>query len=120
MIIADLAIRLLRSEIVTQTNTHRVCIFTNGISRSESRDNAETIKTKWILSMSLYSHWKHILKKAWSIRFMALAGLLTGCQTVFEYTGYDWLPFHKSVTSLIILILTMAAFISRLVAQKDV
>ena len=48
VIIADLAIRLLRSEMVTHTNSHRVCISTNGTSRSESRDNAVIIKMKWI------------------------------------------------------------------------
>jgi hypothetical protein len=67
--------------------------------------------------MKLYHNWKTILKKAWSIRLMVLAGLLTGCEAI--------LPLYQEAIPLgVFSVLSMLAItgglISRIVAQKDV
>ena len=36
--------------------------------------------------------WRDILRRAWSIRLMLLAGLLSGCEAVLSATGTDWSP----------------------------
>lgn len=70
--------------------------------------------------MMLYAHWRTILRRAWSIRFIALAAILTGCEAVITVTGVDWLPVSQEVRLLFLFALIAAAFVARLVAQKDV
>lgn len=69
--------------------------------------------------MRLYDDWRQILRKAWSVRFMLLAGLLTGCEAVIQITGVHWLPGPVWLRSVIVLVLIGGAFVARLVAQKD-
>ena len=35
--------------------------------------------------MKLYDNWKDIVKRAWSIRFIILAGMLSGCEVVLPF-----------------------------------
>jgi hypothetical protein len=70
--------------------------------------------------MRLYDDWRRILRKAWSIRFILLAGLLTGCEAVIQITGVQWLPGPEWLRSVVVLVLIGGAFVSRLVAQKDI
>jgi len=67
--------------------------------------------------MKLYDNWKEILRKAWSIRFMAIAGILSGVEVILPL-------FHEDIPKNIFAALSMgfvtAAFIARLVAQRDV
>lgn len=67
--------------------------------------------------MTLYSNWKTIVRKAWSIRFIILAGLLSGIEVAlqfFQHTLPNGLFAGLSAAA------TGAAFIARIVAQKDV
>lgn len=68
--------------------------------------------------MKLIPEWKRILRRAWSMRLMLLAGLLTGCEAVINVVGADWLPLPKWVRMLLILGVIGGAFVARLVAQK--
>ena len=68
--------------------------------------------------MNLLPDWKQIIRKAWSIRLMILAGLLSGCEAVLSATGTDWLPVPRWASSLIVLAVIAAAFVTRLLAQK--
>lgn len=67
--------------------------------------------------MVLYPNWKTILKEAWSIRFMIIAGLLSAGEVVLPMFG-DVIP--RSLFASLSGFFCCAAFISRLVAQKDV
>lgn len=65
--------------------------------------------------MSVVPDWKRVLKKAWSIRLMLLAGILTGCETILPLYA-DSLPRGLfAVLSMAVIVLAMMA---RLVAQK--
>lgn len=66
--------------------------------------------------MHLASDWKLILKKAWSIRLLVIAGLLSGVEVAMPLLPWDIPPaIFASLSGLF----TMAAFIARIVAQKD-
>jgi uncharacterized membrane protein len=68
--------------------------------------------------MNLIDDWRRVLRKAWSLRLMLVAGLLSGCEAVINVVGADWLPLPKWARMLIILAVIGGAFVSRLVAQK--
>lgn len=67
--------------------------------------------------MKLYDNWKDILKKAWSIRFIVLAALLTGLEVLLPFFN-DSVPKHLFAAMSFVCV--TAAFIARLVAQRDV
>lgn len=67
--------------------------------------------------MKLYDNWREILRKAWSIRLMLLAGLLTGCEVILPLF-IDAMP--RNVFAILSLLAVSGAFVARLVAQKDV
>ena len=67
--------------------------------------------------MKLYSNWKEILVKAWSIRFMLMAGILSGIEMILPLFA-DQFPRH--VFAALSFVFVSAAFVSRLVAQRDV
>lgn len=60
--------------------------------------------------------WKDILKKAWSVRLMILAGILTAIEVVLPLF-FDAIP--RNVFAVAIGITTAAALVARLIAQKD-
>lgn len=67
--------------------------------------------------MKLDTGWKTILRKAWSIRLIVLAGVLSGVEVVIPYfDGY--LP--HGVFAALSTITVASAFVARIVAQKDV
>lgn len=66
--------------------------------------------------MKLLNNWKLILKKAWSIRLILLAGLLSGAELVLPMYA-DSLPRGRFAA--LSLVVTAAALVSRLVAQKE-
>jgi uncharacterized membrane protein len=70
--------------------------------------------------MRLYDDYRTILRKAWSVRFMALAAIMTGCEAIVTVTGVDWVPLPHGARLVLLFVVIVAAFVSRLVAQKDV
>jgi hypothetical protein len=70
--------------------------------------------------MRLYSNWRWIVRKAWSIRLILFAGLLTGTEAVLSAFGADWLPVPHWVRMLIIMAVMGGAFVARIVAQKGI
>lgn len=69
--------------------------------------------------MTLHHNWRNILRKAWSIRVMALAAFLSGCEAVinaFDIGEFGIKPWVKAV---IIFVIIAGAFITRLLAQND-
>lgn len=67
--------------------------------------------------MKLYDNWKDILKKAWSIRFMVLAAVLSGIEVILPFFN-ESIP--KNIFAALSFCCVAAAFIARLVAQRDV
>ena len=67
--------------------------------------------------MKLYANWKEILRKAWSIRLMIVAGLLTGIEVILPL-------FHENIPrnlfAALSLVFVASALVARLVAQRDV
>lgn len=69
--------------------------------------------------MRLYPDWKKILRKAWSLRLIALAGVLTGCEALVSVYGVEWLPVPVWARLLLIFGVMAGAFWARLVAQPN-
>lgn len=67
--------------------------------------------------IKIIPNWKSILKHAWSIRLMLLAGLLSGIEVALPFFVDD---FPKGVAAGLSLAVTFAALISRLVAQQGI
>jgi hypothetical protein len=67
--------------------------------------------------MHLYENWKDIVKKAWSIRFIVLAGVLSGIEVILPFFS-DSIP--HGLFALLSFSAVSAAFVARIVAQKDV
>ncbi len=65
--------------------------------------------------MRLATDWKNIIKKAWSIRLILVAGLLSGAEVALPFID-DRLP--RGVFAALSLIVTGAAFVARILAQR--
>lgn len=67
--------------------------------------------------MKLYENWKEILTKAWSVRFMLLAAVLSGLEAMMPVIG----PVLPTGTfAALSFVATAAAAVARVVAQKNV
>lgn len=59
-------------------------------------------------------NWRTVLKKAWSVRLMALAAVLTGVEAVLPFfTPLEPSPWFTAATFVVV----CAALVARLVAQ---
>lgn len=68
--------------------------------------------------MELVPHWRRVLKRAWSIRLMALAFLFSALEIVLP--AFDGvLPIPPRLFALLSGLVVGAAFVSRLVAQSS-
>lgn len=67
--------------------------------------------------VALYQNWKEIIRKAWSIRFMAIAAILSACEIVLPMYE-DTIP--KNLFASLSFFFVAAAFISRIIAQRNV
>lgn len=67
--------------------------------------------------MKLYDNWRQILRKSWSLRFILVAGVLSGCEVALPLIGDR---FEPGVFAGLSAAFTCAAFIARLIAQKDI
>jgi hypothetical protein len=66
--------------------------------------------------MRLTYDWKDILRKAWSVRLMILAGLLTAAEVVLPLFA-DSLP--RGLFAALSGVTVCAALVARLLAQRD-
>lgn len=67
--------------------------------------------------MKLVANWRHVLRKAWSVRLILLAGVLTGIEVALPLLG-DAYPIPTGIFASLSFLVTMAAFVMRLVSQK--
>ena len=72
------------------------------------------------MRLALYDNWRTILRKSWNLKFVGLAAVLNGCEAVVTVTGVDWLPFPAWARLALLFVVIAAAFVARLVAQRDV
>jgi len=66
----------------------------------------------------LIPDWKRVLRRAWSIRLMLLAGLLSGLEAILPIV-MDFVPWPRWVASTVISLVVGLAFVTRLMAQQD-
>jgi len=67
--------------------------------------------------MTLHDNWRHLLRKSWAVRWIALAGLLSGVEVVLPLFS-DAMP--RNVFALLSLVATISAVVARLMVQpKD-
>ena len=66
--------------------------------------------------MKLLTDWKRILKRAWSIRLLILAGALSGIEVVLPFFS-DAIP--RGPFAVLSFLAVAGAFVARLVAQKE-
>lgn len=66
--------------------------------------------------MKLVTNWQLIISKAWSIRLMILAGLLSGVEVALPFFA-ESLP--RGPFALLSFAAVAAAFVARLLAQKE-
>lgn len=67
--------------------------------------------------VKLYPNWKQIIRKAWSVRFMFMAAVLSACEVILPMYE-DTVP--KNLFASLSFFFVSAAFIARIVAQRDV
>ena len=67
--------------------------------------------------MQLYNNWKEILRRSWSVRFIILAGVLSGIEVVLPFFS-DAIP--RNLFALLSFFAVSAAFVARLVAQRGI
>ena len=66
--------------------------------------------------MTLHDNWQTLIRKAWSVKFMVLAFLLTMAEVMLPFFSDAVPPRMFAVLSGLAV---AGAFVSRLVAQKD-
>ena len=67
--------------------------------------------------MRLYDNWREIMRRSWSLRFIILAGLLSGCEIALPLFA-DQIP--RNLIAVLSFAAVSAAFVARLVAQKGI
>lgn len=67
--------------------------------------------------MKLYDNWKEILRRSWSLRFIILAGILSGIEVILPFFSED---IPRNLFAVLSFFAVAAAFVARLVAQKGI
>jgi len=65
--------------------------------------------------MHLYPNWREIARRAWSIRLLVLAGILSGLEVILPFFSED---IPRNLFAVLSFIAVSAAFVARLVVQK--
>lgn len=66
--------------------------------------------------LKLLPDWQHVLRKAWSVRLMLLAGVLTGIEFVLPMFAH---AMPHGVFAALSFLSVSAALVARLVAQES-
>jgi hypothetical protein len=67
--------------------------------------------------MKLYDNWLEILRRSWSLRFIILAGILSGIEVILPFFSED---IDRNVFAVLSFVFVCAAFIARLIAQRGI
>jgi len=68
--------------------------------------------------INLHPDWKQILKHAWSIRLIIVAGFFSGLEVALPFFQ-DVIPVRQGAFGLLSFIAANGAFVFRLIAQKN-
>ena len=68
-------------------------------------------------ALMLLPDWKDILKRAWSVKFLALAGVVSGCEAIMQVAGASLLP--AGVGPAVVGVLAALGILARVLAQKE-
>lgn len=68
--------------------------------------------------MKLVANWREVLRYAWSIKLMVLAGLFSGLEVALPFMR-DFFPLDPGVFAALAFLTTAGAFVSRLIAQRN-
>lgn len=68
--------------------------------------------------MRLHPNWRAILRRAWSIRLLGIAGFLSGAEAVVQVLS-DNPPIPRGTFAVLAFFATGGAFVARLIAQKS-
>jgi len=68
--------------------------------------------------MQLVDNWRWVLRRAWSIRLMILAGILSGIEIALPILD-GFLDMPRGLFAAGSALTTAAAFVARLLAQQD-
>lgn len=69
--------------------------------------------------MKLIEHWQRVLCRAWSIRLIIMAGVLTGAEVALPLIN-GVIDIPRGVFAAASAVASAGAFIARLVAQQEV
>ena len=67
--------------------------------------------------MKFYDNWKEILRRSWSLRFIILAGILSGIEVILPFFS-EYIP--RNVFAVLSFVAVAAAFVARLVVQRGI
>ena len=65
----------------------------------------------------LIPDWKRVLKRAWSVKFLGMAAVVSGFETVMQIAGNSFLP--AGVAPAIVGSLSALGILARVMAQKE-
>lgn len=65
----------------------------------------------------LIPDWNDVLKRAWSVKFLALAALVSGCEAVMQIAGSSFLP--AGLGPAVIGLLSAFGILARVLAQRE-
>lgn len=69
--------------------------------------------------MKLLSNWQNVLKRAWSVRLLVVAAILSGCEVLLPIIRDFIYPIPSYLFAGMSFIFTVAAALARLVAQNN-
>jgi hypothetical protein len=69
--------------------------------------------------MRLIDDWRRVLKRAWSIRLIILAGILSGLEVALPIID-GWVTIPRGLFAGLSFVVVAAAFGARLIAQQSV
>lgn len=69
--------------------------------------------------MRLVTNWRRVLARAWSVRLIAAAAVLSGLEVALPLLG-DALPVPPGVLAALSFIVVVLAFVARLCVQKGI
>jgi hypothetical protein len=71
------------------------------------------------MTMRLIDEWRTVLRKAWSVRLILLAGLLEAIGSLMPYLSVV-LPIPESVFNVLSALTLGGAVVARLIVQKEI
>lgn len=69
--------------------------------------------------LTLVDNWRAVVRRAWSIRLIVVAGALSGVEVALPLFG-EALPLPAGIFASLSFAATAAAFVARIVAQESV